>query len=272
MSTYIIGDVQGCYSELQALLETISFNPDNDKLAFVGDIVNRGPNSLEVLRFIKQLKNTWVVLGNHDLFLLIIGYGLMPADAYTHTLDSVLNASDKHELIEWLRHQPLIYTENNTLLVHAGLPPQWSVQESLQHADAVKNILQGPTFKDFLKNLFGNEPTKWNSNLMGMERLRYITNAFVRMRFCSETGELDLDTNSKISNNHKKYRPWFDWRDYQKDETDIYFGHWAALNGECDAPGCYALDTGCAWGHCLTALRLEDKKRFTVPCHSSLRM
>lgn len=272
MATYIIGDVQGCYQELQELLQTIDFNPDTDKLAFVGDIVNRGPNSLEVLRFIKQLKNPWVVLGNHDLFLLIIGYELMPTDAYEHTLDAVLRAPDKQDLIEWLRHQPLIHAENQALLVHAGLPPQWNVEESLQYAEEVAAILQGPNFQKFLTHLFGDEPSTWSNSLNEQDRWRYITNALTRMRFCSEAGELDLSANGKMSTSSKKYHPWFDWRDPNQDEIDIYFGHWAALNGECNAPRCYALDTGCAWGHCLTALRLDDKKRFKVPCHSSLRM
>lgn len=272
MATYLIGDVQGCYRELQALLQKINFNPNSDRLGFVGDIVNRGPNSLEVLRFIKQLKNYWLVLGNHDLYLLILGYGLMPTDSYVHTLDPVLYAPDKIELLEWLRHQPLIHTENNALLVHAGLPPQWNVPQSLRYAQEVTTTLRGPHFQEFLSQLFGDQPCAWDETLSGQNRLRYITNALVRMRFCSQTGELDLTANGNVSSHAKKYRPWFTWRDHRHDNVDIYFGHWAALNGECDAPGCYALDTGCAWGYCLTALRLEDKKRFKVPCYSALRM
>lgn len=272
MATYIIGDVQGCYQELQDLLQQINFNPNSDQLGFVGDIVNRGPNSLEVLRFIKQLKNPWVVLGNHDFYLLILGYNLIPVNSHEHTLSSVLEAPDKLELLDWLRHQPLIYVENNALLVHAGLPPQWSVEKSLQHANEVETLLRGANFKSFLTYLFGDTPSQWDESLTGHNRWRYITNSFVRMRFCSRHGELDLKANGKISTNAKKYRPWFDWFNHSQDKIDIYFGHWAALNGKCDAPGCYALDTGCAWGYCLTALRLEDKKRFKVPCHSSLRM
>lgn len=274
MSVYIIGDVQGCYHELQELLTLIQFDPDKDRLGFVGDLVNRGPNSLEVLRFIKSLSSPLVVLGNHDLFLLIIGYGLMPEDAYEHTLHAVLRAPDKLELLEWLRHCPLIHYEknDNALLVHAGLPPQWSIEESIQHADEVSKVLSSSKYIDFLTNLFGNQPAQWKKTLSGQDRLRYISNALTRMRFCNAEGALDLKADGKMSTDPDRFKPWFDWRNPKKDNTDIFFGHWAALNGQCNAPRCYALDTGCAWGHRLTALNLETKERFNIPCRSSLRM
>ena len=274
MSTYIIGDVQGCYHELKELLTMIQFDPSQDRLGFAGDLVNRGPNSLEVLRFIKSLSSPLVVLGNHDLFLLILGYDLMPEDSCEHTLHDILRAFDKMELLEWLRYRPLVHYEknNHALLVHAGLPPQWSVEENLQHANEVSVALQGPYFKEFLRNLFGDEPCQWSDNLKGQERLRYITNAFTRMRFCNEKGKLDLKANGKTSTNKKHFKPWFNWRQSEKERVDILFGHWAALNGKCDVLYCHALDTGCAWGHQLTALKLETKQRFTVSCCSSLRM
>jgi bis(5'-nucleosyl)-tetraphosphatase (symmetrical) len=270
MATYIIGDVQGCYQELQQLLQLIEFNPKKDRLGFVGDLVNRGPNSLEVLRFIKSLSDPMVVLGNHDLYLLILGYELMPSESYQHTLHPIFAAPDKIELLDWLRQQPLIYHHPNTqtLLVHAGLPPQWSIAQSITHAKEVESALQGNHFREFLRDLFGNDPSSWNDRLTGQERLRYITNAFTRMRFCDESGYLDLKADGNISTDPHRFHPWFDFRNPQQDKVNIVFGHWAALNGQCDAPGCYALDTGCAWGYSLTALRLEDKKRFSISCVS----
>lgn len=273
MSTYIIGDVQGCYYELKELLALIQFDPSRDRLGFAGDLVNRGPHSLEVLRFIKSLCSPLVVLGNHDLFLLILGYDLIPENSYEHTLHNVLLAFDKMELLEWLRHRPLVHYEknNHAILVHAGLPPQWSIEENLQRAHEVSLALQGPYFKEFLRNLFGDEPCHWGDDLKGQERLRYITNAFTRMRFCNKNGELDLKESNKTNVAKKHFKPWFDWRQPEKDKVDILFGHWAALNGQCDAPYCHALDTGCAWGHRLTALKLETKQRVTVSCCSSSR-
>lgn len=270
MSTYIIGDVQGCYHELKELLNLIHFDPLQDRLGFVGDLVNRGPHSLEVLRFIKSLPSPLIVLGNHDLFLLILGYELMPADSYKHTMHDILQAPDKIELLEWLRSFPLVRYEekHNVLLVHAGLPPQWSIEENLQHANEVSITLQGTYFKEFLKNLFGDEPSQWNNELKGQERLRYITNAFTRMRFCSKKGDLDLKSKKKTTT-QEHFQPWFNWRHPEKEKIDVLFGHWAALNGQCNIPHYHALDTGCIWGFKLTALNLETKERFTVPCSSS---
>lgn len=269
MSSYIIGDIQGQFDSLQQLLKLIKFNPQTDRLGFVGDLVNRGPQSLQVLRFIQRLKSPLVVLGNHDLFCLMLGYGFISEDAYEHTLDDVLQASDKIELLDWLRQQPFILpvAKHNALLVHAGLPPQWSVQQSLQYAKEVEKVLRSSSYEYYLTHLFGNEPEQWDESLTGQERLRYITNAFVRMRFCTQKGLLELTTlNSSKHSEPERFRPWFDWRDSKQDGVDILFGHWAALEGKCDAPGYYALDTGCAWGNALTALRLEDRERFAVPC------
>lgn len=192
--TYIIGDVQGCYVELQKLLECIDYNPDRDQLAFVGDLVNRGPDSLSVLRFLKQLRNPWIVLGNHDLYLLILGYKLMPSTAYSHTLDAVMNAPDAEDLLEWLRHRNLLLfnAQTNMALVHAGIPPQWNIHRSLDLAAEVEHALQGPDFKNYLSNLFGDTLTAWDPFSTGPLRLRYITNAFTRMRLCTQDGELDF--------------------------------------------------------------------------------
>lgn len=264
MSTYIFGDVQGCYIELQHLLEKINFNPDHDRLGFVGDLVNRGPDSVAVLEFLITLKNPIIVLGNHDLYALILGYELMPLDSYSHTLHGLMRAPNRIQLLEWLRQQPLIHYQNNQLFVHAGLPPQWTLEQSLACASEVEKALRGPNFKSFLTNLFGNDPAYWQNELTGQARLRYITNALTRLRFCTETGELDFFAQRKIDLTDSQFKPWYEWRN-PRDTTEIYFGHWAYLNGQCDQPLTYALDTGCAWGHTLTAIRLEDKKIFSVP-------
>jgi bis(5'-nucleosyl)-tetraphosphatase (symmetrical) len=263
MALYIIGDVQGCYKELQALLGLIDYNPDRDQLGFVGDLVNRGADSLHVLRFLKNLRDPLIVLGNHDLYLLILGYQLMSLDAYHHTLDDVINAPDCHDLLDWLRHQSVLIHDKNALLVHAGIPPQWNISESLSHAKEVEAILQGPRFDFFLKNLFGDKPLAWNNKLEDVERWRYIINALTRMRLCTKTGKLNLIAQLETDLNDPDYKAWFKWRN-PKDKTDILFGHWARLGGFCEQPHTYALDTGCAWGETLTAIRLEDKKRFSV--------
>ena len=265
MATYLIGDIQGCYVELQELLQRIDFNPRVDRLGCVGDLVNRGPDSLNVLRFLKNLDDPLLVLGNHDLYLLILGYELVPMDAYPHTLQALLQAPDRFELLDWLRQQPLFSIEpkNNVAVVHAGIPPQWSIQQCQAHALEVQQALQAANFKDFLKNLFGDQPDTWQPTLTGIDRLRYITNALTRMRFCNQEGVLDFSAQDPQVAPAPNFKPWFMW---QKDKTemDIFFGHWAKLGGVCDHPHCHALDTGCAWGESLTAIRLEDRKRFSV--------
>ncbi|OGO94453.1 MAG: bis(5'-nucleosyl)-tetraphosphatase (symmetrical) [Coxiella sp. RIFCSPHIGHO2_12_FULL_42_15] len=269
MATYIIGDLQGCYRELQDLLERINYNPDRDHLGFVGDLVNRGPESLTVLRFLKKLRHISMVLGNHDLYLLILGYRLMPIDSYQHTLHEVIEAPDRLELLDWLRHQSIAHFSkaHNSVMVHAGIAPQWSIKESLSLARELELILQGPHFLHFLRDLFGNEPATWNPNLEGQARWRYLTNAFTRMRFCTQAGELEFAHFHPIYHNDRGFKPWFEWRTTDEPH-DIFFGHWAMLGGRCDHPTCFALDTGCAWGETLTALRLEDRQRFSVPARS----
>ncbi len=263
MATYIIGDVQGCFDKLQQLLAHISFNPNKDRLGFLGDLVNRGPNSLNTLRFIKSLKNPIVVLGNHDLFLLALGYGVIE-DQHNHTLNDILTAPDKIELIDWLRHQPLLYINqaDHYLMVHAGIAPQWSVSQAEVYANEVSQALTGKHYLDFLSHMLGDEPDTWNETLTQWDRLRYLTNAFTRMRFCTAEGQLTFARDINIAE-QKQYRPWFEWRGTRA-EIDILFGHWAALEGKCTQPHCYALDTGCVWKGQLTAMRIEDRKLFSV--------
>jgi len=262
MATYIIGDVQGCYQELLNLLDTINYDSANDRLGFVGDLVNRGTESLAVLRFIKSLDNPRVVLGNHDFYCLILGYGLVAEDRYHQTLHELLQASDKIELLDWLRHQPLVDADENSVLVHAGIPPQWSINQAIEYSREVEAALQGPNYLDFLKTVFGDEPKQWSESLTGYDRLRYIINALTQMRCCDSKGELDLIHKGKTCP-LENFEPWFKWRTVGS--QNIYFGHWAALEAPSDVDGIFALDTGCAWGRALTAIRLEDKKYFSVP-------
>ncbi len=271
MATYVIGDVQGCYIELENLLSLIEFMPERDVLWFTGDLVNRGPGSLEVLRFVKSLGERHItVLGNHDLHLLAAAYGaghLSSGD----TLDAILAAPDKDRLIDWLRRRPLIHVDEkqNIVLVHAGIAPCWQIDEAARLAREVESVLRGDTPDIFLRNMYGNQPDQWQEELEGIERLRCIVNYFTRMRFCYPDGRLELTYKGEIAGKPADLIPWFDVPDRVNTETDIIFGHWAALNGKADLPHLFPLDTGCVWGNCLTALRLDDFKRFSVPSLSS---
>lgn len=261
MSTYLIGDLQGCFDSLQALLTTIQFNPQQDQLGFAGDLVNRGPKSLEVLRFINGLSNPIVVLGNHDLHLLALYFHRDKVKG-NGTLTQILESNECDHLIDWLIHQPLltIGEQSAYALVHAGIPPQWTIENAKEHAKTVECALQkNPEL--FLKNMYGNFPNEWHDDLEGWDRLRYIVNAFTRMRFCNAKGTLDLDNKTDVSTN-PNLKPWFNWR--TPSDTTIYFGHWASLEGKCDAKNIIALDAGCLWGGQLKAVRLADKKVFTV--------
>jgi bis(5'-nucleosyl)-tetraphosphatase (symmetrical) len=256
MSTYIVGDVQGCFSELTELLSTISFNPLHDSLGFAGDLVNRGPDSLGVLRLATSLKNSFAVLGNHDLALLALHFGAIKKSGLF--LTEILEAPDRKKLIDWLLEKPLLIADemHHYALVHAGIPPQWSIEKATQEARETELLLQKNP-EAFLKNMYGNLPDEWSDNLTGWDRARYVINAFTRMRFCTHEGKLDFENTSNVSID-ETYRPWFEWR--HADKHKIIFGHWASLMGRCDKPGFYALDTGCVWGHALTALRVDNWK------------
>lgn len=268
MATYAIGDVQGCFAELSALLTHIAFEPTHDKLWFSGDLVNRGPQSLAVLRFIKSLpESPVVVLGNHDLHLLALAYGV-GENKKQDTLQEILQADDCQELCEWLRHQPLIHHDAtlNFTMVHAGLSPQWDLSQALACAQELEAVLRGKNFLDFFRNMYGNEPTHWRDNLAGWDRLRYIVNSCTRMRFCDIQGDLELTIKGSVGSQPEGYIPWFKTPHRVNKDLRIVFGHWASLNGHTGEPNVHALDTGCAWGNCLTAMRLEDGQRFSVSC------
>jgi len=264
MATYCIGDIQGCFDELEHLLRVINYDHGRDHLWFVGDLVNRGSKSLEVLRFIKRLPNTRVVLGNHDLHLLNFYHNIV--DFESEHLEQILAAPDGLELIKWLRKQPLLYYDanHNCALVHAGVYPGWELQEAIAYAHEVEAVLQGESFLDFLKNLYGNEPSSWSNDLRGYNRLRFIVNSFTRMRFCDAQGKLEFVTAGNVDTAPKGFLPWFKipWR--KTKNVKIVFGHWAALRGVADEPNVFALDTGCVYGESLTAMRLEDGVMFSV--------
>ena len=266
MATYAIGDIQGCFDSLQNLLERCAFDPAQDRLWLVGDIVNRGPKSLETLRFVKSLGSAALtVLGNHDLYLLMVAEGGAKFRAKDDTLQPILDAPDCTELLDWLRHQQLCHTEGDYCLVHAGLLPQWTAARARELAREVETKLQGPSFHDFVMNLWGSEPAGWSDDLTGWPRLRVIVNAMTRMRFCTRFGIMEFKAKGKLSNAPVGHLPWFDLPDRQSAESVLVTGHWSAL-GLKITPNLLALDSGCLWGGHLTAVRLEDRQVFQVDC------
>ena len=266
MATYAIGDIQGCYDSLQRLLKNCAFNPLKDRLWLVGDLVNRGPKSLETLRFIKSLGSAALtVLGNHDLYLLMVAEGGAKFRGKDDTIQPILDAPDCAKLLNWLRHQPLCHTEGDYCLVHAGLLPQWTAAQARELAREVEAKLQGPDFRDFVLNLWGSEPAGWSDDLTGWPRLRVIVNAMTRMRFCTRFGIMEFKAKGKLSNAPVGHLPWFELPDRQSAESVLVTGHWSAL-GLKITPNLLALDSGCLWGGHLTAVRLEDRRVFQVDC------
>lgn len=271
MSIYAIGDIQGCFDELLKLLDTISFNEQSDQLWFAGDLVNRGPKSLETLRFVKSLGDAAVtVLGNHDLHLLAASC----APKIAHKKDSllpVLEAPDSGELIDWLRHRPLFHFNDDFCLVHAGLPPQWDFKKAQKMASLAEQALRGPDYQGFLKQMYGNKPNIWSPNLKGVSRLRFIVNCFTRMRYCDVNGRLDFVNSGPLGSQSKGLVPWFEAPKRKNADMRIIFGHWSTL-GYYEGPNCYAIDTGCLWGGQLTALKLgEQVERFSIDCPEAKR-
>jgi bis(5'-nucleosyl)-tetraphosphatase (symmetrical) len=267
VADYAIGDVQGCYEPLQRLLECIDFNEKEDRLWFVGDLVNRGPDSLAVLRFIKSLTLTpKITLGNHDLHLLSSLFGRKPWKGHDDTIQEVLDAEDAEELGHWLRKQPVLcYSQElNVVMCHAGISPLWGLSKAIKLAQELEKVLSGEDYVDYLSMMYGNKPDIWSDSLKGMDRLRAITNYFTRMRFCNDQGKLELNYKGAINKTPANFYPWYSVPNRKKIKADIVFGHWAALMGLSPNPKIHAIDTGCFWGGELTALRLQDKRRFTV--------
>ena len=261
MATYAIGDVQGCFDELRRLLKKCSFGRA-DRLWFVGDLVNRGPKSLQVLRFVRDLgRRAVTVLGNHDLHLIAQHAGiekLRRAD----TFQDVLDAPDAHELVAWLRARPMVHAEGGYAMVHAGLLPGWSIAKAKALGREVGAALAANDYRAFLEHMYGDQPARWTDSLSGWDRLRVIVNAMTRMRYCDRRGRIDLSRAG--TEPAKGYQRWYETRRREPGKT-LLFGHWSQL-GLVLAPGVIGLDSGCIWGGRLSALRLDDRMLFQVAC------
>ncbi|NOT84997.1 MAG: symmetrical bis(5'-nucleosyl)-tetraphosphatase [Methylococcaceae bacterium] len=266
MSVYAIGDLQGCYEELLRLLDVISFDQTQDQLWFAGDLVNRGPNSLETLRFVKSLGNSAVVvLGNHDLHLLA-AFCQEKKSEKKNSLHQVLEAPDCDELMHWLRHRPLFHYQLGFCMVHAGLPPQWDFAKTVKMARKAEAVLRGAGYRDFLKQMYGDKPNRWSAKLKGTGQIRFSINCFTRMRYCDKDGSLDFDCSGAPGTQPKHLIPWFQMPERKSAAMKIIFGHWSAL-GYYAGDNCYGIDTGCLWGGQLTALKLGDSvERFSIDC------
>lgn len=264
---YAIGDIQGCFDGLMRLLEKIEFDEKLDRLWFVGDLVNRGPASLAVLRFIKNLPlKPNITLGNHDLYLLTLIYLHDKSPKKKDTVSCILNANDAEEIGEWIREQSIIHYDSklNVIMSHAGIPPIWSLEEALKYARELENSLKSSNFKLFLADMFGDEPHKWQDDLSGNARLRLICNYFTRMRYCNFDGSLELKYKGLIKKAPRDIKPWFNVPNRIPIKAEIIFGHWASLGGLNPSPTIHAIDTGFVWGGAMTALRLQDKQRFSI--------
>jgi bis(5'-nucleosyl)-tetraphosphatase (symmetrical) len=267
MARFAIGDIQGCADELRALLDHIRFSADRDRLWFVGDLVNRGPQSLEALRYVRALgDNAIVVLGNHDLHLLAVALGSRDASKASDTLDAVLAAPDRDQLIEWLLLRPLAHfdAEHGDLMVHAGLVPQWPVDLALSLAGEVEHVLREQPDTLF-EGMYGDRPDRWSEELRGIERLRFTVNVLTRLRVCTADGRIDLKIKGPPTLARAPFRPWFEHPRLSQ-PTRVIFGHWSAL-GLVRSHGVLGLDTGCVWGGTLTAVDLDARRSpLSVAC------
>jgi bis(5'-nucleosyl)-tetraphosphatase (symmetrical) len=273
-STYAIGDVQGCFDDLLRLLEKLDFDPDVDRLWFTGDLVNKGPNSLELLRFVRGLGGAAIsVLGNHDLHLLAAAAGAVEIRK-KDTIAEILDAPDCEELLFWLRHQPVLHHSEDLgfTMIHAGLPPQWDLEKARQCARELETVLQNFSYEDLFRHLHGDGPLRWSEDLEGWERLRFITNCFTQLRWCDRGGRLDLQGKRRDrSAGKRRSRPWFAIPNRASSPMRILFGHWAKLAvapPTRGAAGVIALDTGCANGGRFTAFRLGDWRYFRLRCRN----
>ncbi|EGV36300.1 symmetrical bis(5'-nucleosyl)-tetraphosphatase [Neisseria weaveri] len=259
MAHYAIGDVQGCFDELSALLQKLDFNHGTDTLWLTGDIVNRGPKSLETLQFVMAHESSiQTVLGNHDLHLLAVSYGFGKIKR-NDTIQSILLHDDRQKMLDWLAHRPLLIRNDTHTLVHAGLLPQWSVNKAAGLAEEVECELTGPRTRKYFANMYGDKPTSWSNKLEGYDRLRMITNVFTRMRALNAKNELNYDFKSGLADMPGKLRAWFEAPKRENLDTKIVFGHWSAL-GYQNRNNIIALDTGALWGGSLTAINLDTEE------------
>ena len=265
MATYAIGDLQGCFTAFQRLIDLVRFDPAQDKLWLVGDIVNRGPDSLSLLRYIKQAGDAMImVLGNHDLHLLMVAAGIAKNHS-SDTIQPILNAPDRDELLYWLRQQKLFYTQGQYAMVHAGLLPCWSIAQAEQLAHEAERVLHQDNYQEFFSQMYGNKPNYWHDEWTGYTRLRVIINAMTRMRICTTAGKMNFAFKGDLQSIPPGFLPWFNVPQRASQEATIICGHWSAL-GLHITDNLIALDTGCVWGGQLTAIRLEDRKVFQLPC------
>jgi bis(5'-nucleosyl)-tetraphosphatase (symmetrical) len=267
MAVFAVGDIQGCYDDLQRLLERIDFDPAEDSLWLTGDLVNRGPQSLATLRFVKSLDSRALcVLGNHDLHLLAVAAGAAESKK-ADTLDEVLQAPDRDELLYWLRQLPLLHHDKalGYTLIHAGLPPQWDLAIASDCALELETVLRSDAHVEFFHHMYGNQPRRWSAGLEGMDRLRFIVNCFTRLRYCNAEGDLDLSSKGAPGSQPPGFIPWFTVPGRRSQALHILFGHWSTV-GEVNTHNVHALDTGCVWGGTLTALRLDGDDSGSFYC------
>ena len=265
MATLAIGDVQGCYDQLMRLLERAGYDERRDMLWFVGDLVNRGAQSAQTLRFARRLGARQVsVLGNHDLTLLTVAAGVKKPHR-GDTFDDILSAPDRDELVDWVRRQKMMHAEGGHAMVHAGLLPQWTIAQALALAREVEAALQGPDHVEFLRHMYGNEPARWRDDLAGYDRLRVVVNAMARVRLVKPDGTMEFSHKTGLSGQPAGFIPWFDAPDRASRGTRVLFGHWAAL-GLLQREDVVCLDSGCVWGRAMSALRLEDDRLFQCDC------
>ena len=265
MATYAIGDLQGCFDPLKQLLDVAGFRESIDRLWLVGDLVNRGPQSLEILRFVKSLGDRAVcVLGNHDLHLLMVAEGQAKQHS-KDTLQAILAAPDRDELLTWLRGLPLMHVEGEYAMVHAGLLPSWSIARALELAQETEYALQGSNWRTLMANMYGNQPDRWDESLAGYDRLRVVINALTRMRICSADGRMEFNHKGGLDDIPRGYMPWFAVPERKSADATVICGHWSAI-GLLAEKNLLSLDSGCLWGRRLSAVRLEDRKIFQVSC------
>lgn len=266
MTDYAIGDIQGCYDRLQDVLTKVDFSPSRDRLWVAGDLINRGPSSLATLRYIESLgSSAVVVLGNHDLHLLAVALGGHPPRR-KDTLADILDAPDHDHLVDWLRQQQLCVRDSarNLVMVHAGLPHIWGVDQAVAYAREVEAVIRGPQAEAYFTHMYGNEPARWQDDLAGLDRWRAITNYFTRMRFIAADGTLELTAKESADHAPAGYAPWFDYA--RSDDVRVVFGHWAALEGQTGSDRFIGLDTGCVWGGVLTMMNLDSGEKIHCDC------
>ncbi|MDD5365742.1 MAG: symmetrical bis(5'-nucleosyl)-tetraphosphatase [Gallionellaceae bacterium] len=267
MATYVIGDIQGCFEAFKELLVAMAYNPAHDRLWLAGDLVNRGENSIDTLRWCMAHDDHIVaILGNHDLHLLAVAEGFVPPHR-NDTLDEILDAPDRAEVLDWLRRRPMLHRHGDWLMVHAGLLPEWTPDLAESLARELEGVLRGPGYRDFLARMYGNEPRRWEPGLAGQDRLRLVANAMTRLRYLHPNGDMEYQHKCAPVDAPAELIPWYAMPDRQSRDVRVLFGHWSTL-GLLAGEDVVSLDTGCLWGGQLSAIRLEDERLYQVDCHA----